>query len=136
MRKIDLIVVHCSATPPSSDIGAETIRRWHLNNNWSDIGYHYVIRRSGKLERGRPIEKAGAHAKGFNDNSIGICLVGGVNNAGESEDNYNKEQLRTLFNLLDVLTVTFPNSKVLGHNDLTTNKDCPCMNVKRFYYGC
>lgn len=134
MRKIDLIIVHCSATPPSMAIGADNIREWHIERGWSDIGYHYVIRRNGKIERGRPLEVPGAHAKGFNKHSIGVCLIGGVNNDNVPEDNYNRSQLRSLFNLLDILTVTFPGTKIIGHNEVS-DKACPSMNVKRFYYG-
>ena len=82
MRQIDHIIVHCSYTPPSMDIGAETIREWHTlpkpkGRGWSDIGYHWVIRRNGTVEAGRSEERAGAHAKGYNQDSIGICLIGG-----------------------------------------------------------
>jgi len=78
-RPINLIVVHASYTPPSMDIGAETIRDWHVNDNgWDDIGYHYVITRAGEVEVGRPLEMAGAHVRGHNDDSIGVCLIGGM----------------------------------------------------------
>jgi len=73
------IIVHCSATPPDMSIGVSEIRDWHVNQNkWSDIGYHFVIKRGGLIQQGRDIELAGAHAEGHNSDSIGICLVGGV----------------------------------------------------------
>ena len=79
MRKIDRIVVHCSATTPTMDIGVGTIRGWHvLERGWSDVGYHFVITRDGEVQTGRPIERSGAHAKGFNKHSVGICYVGGL----------------------------------------------------------
>lgn len=78
MREINLIVVHCTYSRPSMDIGVEEIRKWHVEgNSWTDIGYHYVIRRDGTIEDGRPIERPGAHVKGHNSNSIGIAWVGG-----------------------------------------------------------
>ncbi len=78
MREINEIIVHCSATPESMDIGVKEIRDWHVNDNkWDDIGYHFVIRRDGTIECGRSIDKAGAHCKGHNAHSIGMCLVGG-----------------------------------------------------------
>jgi len=85
MRIIDTVIVHCSATKPSMDIGVDVIRQWHMNKGWSDIGYHYVIRRNGAVELGRDLDKdgdvdeeIGAHAYGHNATSIGICLIGGV----------------------------------------------------------
>ena len=73
IRKIDRIVVHCSATPASMDIGVGTIRGWHvLERGWSDVGDDFVITRDGEVQTGRPIERVGAHAKGFNKKSKGI----------------------------------------------------------------
>ena len=60
MRKINLIVIHCSDTYARMDIGVNEIRQWHLQRGFNDIGYHYVIRRDGAIEQGRPIEKPGS----------------------------------------------------------------------------
>ena len=79
MREIDLIVVHCSATPEGKHFSTETIRNWHVNGNgWSDIGYHWVVELDGKVRAGRPEQRVGAHVKGYNRSSIGICYVGGM----------------------------------------------------------
>ena len=79
MRKINEIILHCSATPASMDIGAKEIRDWHVNgNHWRDIGYHWVIRRDGTVEKGRPEYQVGAHCLNHNANSIGVCMVGGT----------------------------------------------------------
>lgn len=121
MRDIDMIVVHCSDTPASMDIGVEEIRHWHVNDNgWSDIGYHYVIRRNGDLEPGRPVEKAGAHARGNNKSSIGICLVG-----GKGGFNFTLPQLRGLAALVDDLQEAHGPCALLGHRDLDKGKECP-----------
>ena len=134
MRKIDMVVVHCSATKPSQDIDSETIRQWHLERGWSDIGYHYVIKRNGEIEEGRPINKAGAHAKGFNGPSIGICLVGGINESGKSDANFTVEQYSALKKFLDDFSGKFPGSSLWGHRDLPgVSKDCPCFDVQSFY---
>ena len=85
MRKVNLLVIHCAATKPNMDIGRDEIDSWHKARGWSGIGYHYVIRRDGRIESGRPVEQAGAHASGYNANSIGICLVGGINHNGKPE---------------------------------------------------
>ncbi len=75
--KTDTIVIHCAATKPSMNIGAEEIKKWHVDERgWADIGYHFVLDRNGVVCPGRPVEKAGAHSKGHNKNSIGLCIVG------------------------------------------------------------
>ena len=81
MRSIDKIIIHCSATPPHKDFSAEDIRDWHVKGNkWSDIGYHYIVKLDGSMEYGRPIEVPGAHCKGHNQDSIGICYIGVICN--------------------------------------------------------
>lgn len=132
-RAISYIVVHCAATKPSMDIGVEEIREWHKDRGWSDVGYHYVIRRNGGLEEGRDLETIGAHAKGFNKTSIGICMVGGVSESGKSEANFTYPQYQTLYGLLSRLKETYPNAEVLGHRDLPdVQKDCPCFSARDF----
>lgn len=79
MRKINKLIVHCSATPEGRDVKTETIKDWHVNgNHWKDIGYHYVIELDGSIHKGRDENVIGAHCSGQNANSIGICYVGGV----------------------------------------------------------
>ncbi len=134
MRPIDLIVVHVSATPPDMDIGAAEIKQWHKDKGWSDIGYHAVIRRNGQVEDGRPIKRAGAHARGFNAHSFGICLVGGVDQDGKPDFNFTRHQMDSLLRLLDVIRNEFPDSETLGHRDLPgVSKACPCFNVRAWY---
>ena len=134
MRKINQIIIHCAATPPNMDIGADKIRQWHKERGFNDIGYHYVIKRNGELQRGRDIGTQGAHARGHNKNSIGICLVGGVDKNMKPDDNYTIMQKRKLRSLLNFLVVTFPGSEVLGHRDLPgVTKDCPCFDVIKWY---
>ena len=134
MREINKVVVHCSATKQSMDIGAEDIRGWHKGKGWDDIGYHYVIRRNGKVEKGRDVSIAGAHAKGHNFNSIGICLVGGIDDNGKADDNYTLKQYNALIQLISFLKITFPIDDVLGHRDLpSVNKSCPCFDVRAWY---
>ena len=81
-RRTKFIIVHCSATSPSSDIGADEIDDMHLRRGWSGIGYHQVIRRDGEIEFGRHFDESGAHVKGQNFRSVGVCLIGGVNENG------------------------------------------------------
>jgi N-acetylmuramoyl-L-alanine amidase len=135
MRNISKLIVHCSATPPVMDIGASEIRRWHMSPTkkkpFKDIGYHYVIRRNGVLEKGRDITIAGAHAFKHNLNSIGVCLVGGIDTKGKADDNFTLKQYNTLIQLIKFLVMTFPIDDVLGHRDLPdVNKACPCFDVR------
>jgi N-acetylmuramoyl-L-alanine amidase len=135
----DTIIVHCSATPPSMDIGTREIREWHVNGNgWLDLGYNYVIRRDGRLENGRDLDgdgdssdEIGAHARGFNRNSIGICLVGGSDSSGKPDANFTLEQYLALDNIVRVLMRDNPSiTEVLGHRDLDSGKECPSFNVQ------
>lgn len=141
MREINLIVVHCSATPPTSNLNAEDIRRMHVDGNgWSDIGYHWVIKRNGIVENGRDldgdgdvIEEIGAHAYGFNRKSLGICLVGGVDQNNKPDANFTIKQYTALATLLRKLKVQFPGVEICGHRDLEgVTKACPCFDVKAF----
>ncbi len=125
---------------PSMDIGTDEIRAWHLARGWSDIGYHYVIRRDGTLENGRDLDKdgnvdeeIGAHAFGFNANSIGICLIGGLaEDKGGSECNYTSAQWKTLEELIRLKRHEYPDVEVIGHNDISSSKTCPVFNVKQW----
>lgn len=134
MRTVNQLVVHCSATPPSMDIGRDEIREWHLARGFSREGYHFIIRRNGDLEMGRPLDMIGAHAKGHNTHSVGICLVGGTTEAsGRPINNFTPEQYTTLIVLIDGLVSHFnlDYTDVVGHRDLLgVTKACPCFDVQ------
>jgi len=135
-REIDLIVVHCSATPPEMDIGADLIRKWHVEENgWSDIGYHKVVKRDGTIEDGRPASKTGAHAKGFNARSLGICLVGGIGRGGKAENNFTPEQFAAARKQIDKWRTKYGHPLVIGHGALPdVSKACPSFDAQRWYY--
>ena len=139
MREIENIVIHCSATKPNQDIGVKQIRAWHIAKGWRDIGYHFLVRRSGKIEIGRPINVAGAHVKYHNKTSIGICYAGGVDEKGKPTDNRTNEQKQSMQFLVSFLWAMFPDAEVLGHCDFPgVEKACPCFNVKEWVdtFGC
>jgi N-acetylmuramoyl-L-alanine amidase len=131
-RKTNWLVIHCSATRAVQDVGAADIRRWHRAQGWADIGYHYVIRRSGKVEKGRNVDSVGAGVQGHNADSLHICLVGGLNNdTYKPEDNYTPQQWDALKKLLTAMAKKYPDAKVLGHRDFpNVKKDCPCFSAK------
>lgn len=131
MRKIDTIVVHYSATYEDLDLGVGDMRKVHLVRGFNDVGYHFVIRLGGTVELGRPIEKRGAHVKGHNTGSIGICCIGGLkrgkgNNKGF--DTRTPAQKRALAKLIASLLEDYPGSRVVGHRDLTATQ-CPAFDV-------
>ncbi len=139
-KRTDFIIIHCSATPPSMDIGAKEIDGWHRARGWLKIGYHKVVRRDGTIEDGRGLWDAGAHAKGYNSRSVGICMVGGVAEKGKRneghgfsrtflpEKNFTDCQWRSLRALIDVLLEEFPMARVIGHNEISS-KDCPSWDL-------
>lgn len=129
MRKINRVIIHHADTPANMDIGVEEIRQWHLARGWRDIGYHYVLRRNGSLELGRPIETVGAHAKGHNHDSIGICLVG-----GKPEVNFTRYQWEWLNRLIEKLMQIHPSVIVIGHKDVAATK-CPGFDVRAWWEG-
>lgn len=132
MRTINRLFVHCSATKPTQDIGAKEIREWHVKGcGWKDIGYHFVIRRNGVVEDGRPVEQVGAHVAGHNANSIGICLVGGIDATGKPEANFTPEQWKALPRLLRVLKAQYPKATIHGHNEFAA-KACPSFDVQKW----
>lgn len=134
---IELLVVHCAATPPSMDIGVTEIRKWHTDKGWSDVGYHGIIRRDGTFEKGRSLHTRGAHAKGWNSTSWGFCLVGGVDENGKPEDNFTHEQFATLLRTLTAARHMAPNAEMCGHRDLDSEhqslKECPSFDVRDWY---
>lgn len=132
MRKIDKIIVHCSATRPSQDIGAAEIDTWHKKQGWDGIGYHFVIRRNGQIENGRAVEKIGAHCKGHNADSIGICLVGGIDANCRPQNNFTDAQFASLRRLVLELKEKYHIPYIFGHNEFA-NKACPCFDVKKFF---
>ena len=128
---IKYIVVHCSATKGDQDFGAEDINQWHIERGWSEIGYHFVIRRDGHIELGRDLDKVGAHVKGFNKHSWGVCLIGGLDESGNPDDNFTEDQWRSFTTTIRFLKSMAFNAEVLGHRDFPdVHKECPCFDVK------
>ena len=134
MRPINRIIIHMAYTRPSMDVGVYEIRDWHVNGNgWRDIGYHFVIRRSGEIEDGRPVEQPGAHTKGRNSDSIGICLVGGRReNADAMDVNYTRAQWDALMHLVGELKAEHPSAQVRGHRDYA-ERECPGFDVAAWW---
>lgn len=128
MRKITEIIIHCSATIEGRNYTVQDIDNWHRQRGFRMIGYHYVINLDGSISKGRPLHNAGAHCKGHNAESIGICYIGGLDKNGNPKDTRTRIQKESLRILITCLLSKYPNATVHGHNEFA-NKECPCFKV-------
>ncbi len=134
MRVITLIIIHCSAVTPWQVSGVQEIDRWHRQHGWRNgCGYHYVVRRDGTVETGRPLEMIGAHCQNHNSHSIGICYEGGLDEVGRPADTRTEEQKLALRELLERLHREFPKAVIAGHYMFNPMKACPCFDVEQEY---
>ena len=134
MRKINKIILHCSATPEGRHHDVADIRRWHLKRGFNDIGYHFLIHIDGTVEEGRPLNKQGAHCSGQNRGSIGICYVGGMSkDMKKAKDTRTVKQKDSLILLMIQLMYKYNKDMTIhGHNEYA-NKACPSFNVQAEY---
>lgn len=143
MRKIDLIIIHCSATRADSDFSAQDVDTAHRYRGFSSWGYHYYIRKSGQVELMRSEDVPGAHARGYNANSLGVCYEGGLDVNGRPADTRTLRQKEAMHRLVINLLQSYPEARVVGHRDLSPDKnyngivdpwertkECPCFEVK------
>ena len=130
-----MLIIHCSAVRPDQTSSAAQIDTWHRQRGFHlGIGYHYVIRRDGTIEPGRPEWMIGAHCKNHNAHSIGICYEGGLDKNGRPKDTRTPEQKAALHALLKSLREDYPEAVILGHRDLPdVHKDCPCFDAQQEY---
>ena len=145
-RPVDKVVVHSSATPPSMDVGVREIGLWHRYRGFNEVGYNFVIRRNGVIELGRDLEKTPAHVRGYNRTSVGICLIGGIDEEGQAENNFTDEQFKSLRSFLNGIFFFHPELELFGHRDLSPDKngdgvisedeymkECPSFDVNQWY---
>lgn len=131
MRKINKIIIHCTATPEGRDVTVTEIDRWHRQRGFSGIGYHYVIYRDGSVHKGRNEDSIGAHCTGQNANSIGVCYVGGMDISNKKpKDTRTPAQRAALIKLIKELRAKYQGATVHGHNEFA-NKACPSFNVSK-----
>lgn len=130
LSSIDTIVIHTTATQENQEVTIEQIDMWHKKRGWDMVGYHYVVDLQGKIHKGRCITQVGAHVKGHNKTSIGICYVGGLDENGDAKDTLRPIQKNAIgFMLLALKAVLQQPMVVKGHKEFT-NKACPCFEVK------
>lgn len=136
MRRIDEIIIHCTANRVGSKITVADIRKDHIRRGFSDIGYHWVVYANGRVEAGRPEWKQGAHCKinGHNKHSIGIAYIGGLDENGKPADTRTQEQRIIIGNLCSLLLKRYPTiTKIVGHCDYDKRKKCPCFDAGAEY---
>ena len=135
MRKIDLIVIHCSATREDRCFTEFDLDVCHRRRGFNGPGYHFYIRKDGRIVSTRPVEKIGAHAKGHNATSIGICYEGGLDENGRPTDTRTTAQRFALLDLLTILKHQYPEAQIAGHYQLsaTIHKACPCYDPRKEY---
>lgn len=133
-RRIDEIIVHCTATEEGKDYTVEWIRKIHKNKGWKDIGYNYVIYRDGSIHEGRDVDMTGAHAKNHNAHSIGVVYIGGCpkGDTHKNKDTRTDAQKAAMLDLLKRLRKLYPTAKILGHKDVNAT-GCPSFNAKDEY---
>jgi N-acetylmuramoyl-L-alanine amidase len=137
-RRIDQLVLHCAATINTRPYNAFDIDEWHLDRGWSGIGYHYVVLLDGTIQKGRWVDYSGAHVKGHNSHTIGICYIGGLDqHRRPAYDAWSPEQkestIRLITKLADGYGLDPYAGDLLGHNEFPrVYKDCPCINMNEF----
>lgn len=146
MRKVNLLVIHCTATREDDHLSIEGLRLMHINRGFSDVGYHYFIKRNGAVIEGRNEERVGAHVKGHNTYSIGIAYEGGLDKNGTPSDTRTEQQKQSLKELIHRLRIKYGKIPVKGHRDLSPDldgdgvierhewmKECPCFDAIEEY---
>ena len=148
MKTTDIryIVLHCSATRSTQDYSPEALEHDHRARGFRGIGYHYYVRRSGEVIPCRPLDQIGAHVRGYNHCSWGVCYEGGLDSTGRPADTRTPKQRASLLRLLRQLKDYAPQAHILGHRDLSPDrngdgritpeewlKSCPCLEAEDEY---
>ena len=133
-RRIDLIVIHCSATHCDRPVPLEAVIACHRARGFATVGYHYYVTRDGAVHAGRPLYQEGAHATGYNRRSIGVCYEGGLDPRGQPADTRTDAQKETLLKLMQRLKKDYPHARIVGHRDIPfVAKECPCFDARTEY---
>ncbi|ASZ14501.1 N-acetylmuramoyl-L-alanine amidase [Chitinophaga pendula] len=136
MRRIDYIVIHCTATQPTATI--EAIQRyWRtpkpFGQGWKSPGYHYIIKASGEIVQLSSECDVTNGVAGHNANSIHVSYIGGVDKTGKiPEDTRTPEQLEAMKTIITDLHSKYPKAKILGHRDFKVPKACPSFEVSQW----
>jgi len=133
-QETNYIIIHSSLTKVNKrKVNVKSLDKIHKQNGWLGIGYHFVILRNGTIQTGRDLDHYGAHTRYHNDDSVGVCLIGGLGLDGQPEHNYSMQQMDSLESIVKMLLTKYPNAKCVGHNDLHEDTNCPCFNVDDWF---
>lgn len=124
-REVNKVFIHCSASDNPDHDNVQTIKAWHLERGWSDIGYHYFIRKDGTIEKGRDLERVPAAQKGHNKGSIAICIH------GLELDLFTKEELKSLYKLCEEINEAYDDITFHAHNEVNKHKTCPVIDIQK-----
>ena len=133
LDQIDTVIIHCLDTYAGMNTDVATVTEWHKARGFDTIGYHYLIKRDGKVKRGRPDDVVGAHAKGYNTGSLGIAMAGGKGDDDGPSVNFTHHQWKSLQELCVNLKKKY-NAKIIGHNEVS-DKTCPNFDVQAWQEG-
>lgn len=136
-RDITSMIVHWTETHTNRNIGSEDINQYHLDLGIEGLGYHYVIRRDGSIQRGRPVNLEGEHTPDFDKGSIGVVFVGGINAPTGTENSENfvsaasltRTQVNSFDHLCRAFLNRFDNGYIFGHNDVDADEFDPGFDV-------
>lgn len=132
-KNISRVIIHMSETPDGKEVPADVIRSWHIQRGWDDIGYHFVVQPNGTIEMGRQVDVVGAHTKGRNTDSVGICWVGGY----ESDSLPTVKQIDSMKIVVDLIdAMTDKILSIYGHCDFDKSKRCPNFDVDDYNWFC
>jgi len=132
MRKIEFIIIHCTATPEGRPVTVADVTAWHKQKGFKTIGYHYLIGLNGEIWKGRDENEIGAHCEGHNATSIGVCYVGGLAKDGvTAKDTRTKKQSDALVKLIKELKAKYTSAVIHGHNEFAA-KACPSFDVQQW----
>jgi N-acetyl-anhydromuramyl-L-alanine amidase AmpD len=124
LRRIRRIIVHHSASGLNTRY--DEIELWHVQRGFRCIGYHYVIESDGRLLVGRPLPEMGAHTRGHNGDSIGVCCVG---DNTQNLDRWHEAQVETLWKVVKACRLLWPDIQVVGHKDFNPQTECPGVEI-------
>lgn len=131
MRHINKIIIHCTATEENRAVSVADVDRWHRARGFASIGYHFLVAQDGTVTEGRSIDVPGAHCRGHNDCSIGICYAGGLRSC-KPTDTRTPEQRHALAQLIETMSKRFPRATIHGHREFAA-KECPCFDAAAEY---
>lgn len=148
-KKLEYLVIHCTATPAGREVYSDEIRRWHTapvsagGRGWKQVGYSVLFHLNGGVEQLVPNNdddvvdpwEVTNGAAGYNSRSMHICYVGGVDSSGTPRDTRTADQRRSMGRWIRRFRTSHPDVRIVGHHDLNPGKSCPSFDVREWLRG-